>query len=57
MFTINYKGWYIGGYSDDRAVYKVILPDGGLWCTCKTLQGAKRSITKALEWVNFKEVQ
>lgn len=57
MFTLNYKGWYIGGYCDNRAVYKVILPDGGLWCTCKTLQGAKRSITKALTWVNFKEVQ
>lgn len=50
MFTIEYKGWFIAGYFD-RPECKVILPKGGLWGTAKSLQAAKRMITKDSKWV------
>jgi len=50
MFTIKYKGWYINGYID-RPDCKVVLPNGGLWGSAKSLLAAKRMITKDCQWV------
>lgn len=53
MFTIEYKGWYIHGYID-KPECTVCLPNGVTWERVKSLQSAKRSITKAVKWVKVK---
>lgn len=50
MFTIQYRGWFIHGYTDRRDC-RIQLPNGGLWCNAKTLVGAKRIITRDSQWV------
>ena len=54
METIKYKGWFIN-YYQHRDECKVVMPNGFLWETCKSVQSAKISITKAVKWVKIKK--
>ena len=54
MEIIKYKGWFIN-YYPHKDECDIILPNGVLWKTCKSIHSGKIIISKAVKWVKVKK--